>query len=218
MESLEDRQLLATATGITFTGPSLAGLITQAFEGKNTSQAAINRMLTALQSQLTSGPLADLNSGAVDGNGFVQEVQGLVASYDQNVNQQLLPHFTHIDELLQLQGQRIVADLVSLNQQDTVGLITSSSLSTEAQTAINTLTAGPITSLGTPVSAYVTVTQAFETQLHGLATGLGSTLHPARDYRCGHHPPCRRRSLSRRICTPAFRSRIRTSPIRSTRR
>ncbi len=101
--------------------------------------------------------------------------QDLVASYDQNVNQQLLPHFIHIDELLQLQGQRIVADLVALNQQNTVGLITSSTFSTEAQTAINSLTAGPIHSLGTPVSAYVTVTQAFETELHTLAQSLGST-------------------------------------------
>ena len=137
--------------------------------------AAINTMLNALQSQLTSGPLADLNSGAVDGNGFVTEAQSLVASYNQNVNQQLLPHFVNIDELLKLQGQAVVANLVSLNQQETVGLITSSTLSTEAQTAINTLTAGPIFSLGTPVSAYVTVTQAFETQLHALSTSLGST-------------------------------------------
>ena len=122
VEALEDRQLLASRQ------PSRArrctGLITQAWQGKDTSKAAISTMLTALQSQLTSGPLADLNSGTVDGNGFVAEVQSLVQSYDQNVDQQLLPHFVNIDELLKLQGQRIVADLVALNQQETVGLIT----------------------------------------------------------------------------------------------
>ena len=218
VESLEDRQLLASATGITFTGPSLAGLITQAWQGKDTSQAAINTMLSALQSQLTSGPLADLNSGTVDGNGFVQEVQELVASYDQNVDQQLLPHFVHIDELLKLQGQRIVADLVALNQQNTVGLITDSTAATEAQTAINTLTAGPIYSLGTPVSAYVSVTQFFETQLNALATSLASTSSIALDHRCGHHPARRGAKPIEPRCTPASRSRIPTSPTRSTRR
>ena len=89
VEALEDRRLLSTTE--TFTGPSLSGLITLAWQGKDTSKAAINTMLTALESQLTSGPLADLNAGTVDGNGFVAEVQSLVKSYDQNVDQQLLP-------------------------------------------------------------------------------------------------------------------------------
>ena len=89
MESLENRQLLATATGVTFNAPSLTGLITQAWQGKDTSRAAINTMLSALQSLLTSGTLADLNSGAVNGDGLVQEAQSLVASFNQNVDQQL---------------------------------------------------------------------------------------------------------------------------------
>ena len=38
-------------------------------------------------------------------------------------------------------------------------------LPTEAGAAINTLTRGPIFSLNTPVSAYVTATQSFETDL-----------------------------------------------------
>ena len=80
-------------------------------------------MLKALQTQLTSGPLADLQAGTVNGDGFVTEVQGLVGSYAQNVNQQLLPHFVNIDQLLLLQGQRIVADAVALNQENYVGLI-----------------------------------------------------------------------------------------------
>src|SRR6516165_110738 len=94
VEALESRQLLSTTTEV-FNGPSLSGLIAQAFEGKNTSRAAIKTMLTALQTQLTSGPLADLNSGTVDGDGFITESQILIASYNQNVDQQLLPHFTH---------------------------------------------------------------------------------------------------------------------------
>ena len=132
-------------------------------------------MLSALQTQLTDGPLANLNSGVVDGNGFITEVQSLVASFNQNVDQQLLPHFTHIDNMLKLQGQQVVANLVSLNQQSTVGLISSGNLPTQAGAAINTLTGGPIFSLKTPVSAYVTATQTFETNLGVLANSLSST-------------------------------------------
>src|SRR3954451_23339440 len=110
VEGLEERRLLATGT---FTAPSLTGLITQAWQGQDTSRAAINTMLKALQAQLTSGPLADLQAGTVNGDGFVTEVQSLVGSYAQNVNQQLLPHFVNIDQLLLLQGQRIAADVVT---------------------------------------------------------------------------------------------------------
>ena len=178
LEQLEDRRLLATA----FTGPSLSGLISQAYHGKDTAVATIKTMLSALQTQLTDGPLADLNSGVVDGNGFVSEVQSLVASFNQNVDQQLLPHFTHIDNMLKLQGQQVVANLVSLNQQSTVnpqgtvvGLTSPDNLPTQAGAAINTLTGGPIYSLNTPVSAYVTETQSFETDLGTVTDQLSAT-------------------------------------------
>ena len=181
LEYLEDRRLLAAAAEA-FTGPSLAGLISQAFHGKDTAVATIKTMLSALQTQLTAGPLADLNSGAVDGFGFVSEAQSLVTSFNQNVDQQLLPHFTHIDNMLKLQGQQVVANLVSLNQQSTVnpqgtvvGLTSPDNLPTQAGAAINTLTGGPIFSLNTPVSAYVTATQTFETDLGVLANTLSST-------------------------------------------
>src|SRR5271166_5751357 len=139
LERLEDRRLLATATEA-FTGPSLSGLISQAFHGKDTAEAAIKTMLSALQTQLTDGPLADLNSGAVVGDGFITEVQSVVASYNKNVDQQLLPHFTHIDNMLKLQGQQVLANLISLNQQSDVGLTSSTNLPTVAGAAINTLT------------------------------------------------------------------------------
>ena len=44
----------------------------------------------------------------------------------------LLPSFPNVDTLLQLQGERIVADETSLSQQNAVGLITSSELATQA--------------------------------------------------------------------------------------
>ena len=148
-ERLETRSMLTVATE-TFTGPSLTNLIQLASEGNNTAPAAIQLMKQALETQLTSGPLADLTSGAVDGNGFVQEVQSLETSYEQNLDQQLSPAFPNIDQILKLAGQAVVADVVSLNQQSSVGLISSSTLASEATTAINSLTPGPITSLGTP--------------------------------------------------------------------
>ena len=46
-------------------------------------------MLSALQTQLTSGPLADLNAGNVDGNGFIIETQSMIA-FNDSVDQQLL--------------------------------------------------------------------------------------------------------------------------------
>src|SRR5271166_4112764 len=172
LEHLEDRRLLAT----TFTGPSLSGLISQAFSGKDTAQATIKTMLSALQTQLTNGPLADLNSGgAAFGDEFITEVQSVVASYNQNVDQQLLPHFTHIDNMLKLQGQQVLANLISLNQQSDVGLTSSTNLPTVAGAAINTLTSGPIFSLNTPVRAYVTATQSFETDLGVVAATLSSS-------------------------------------------
>ena len=125
IEALEDRALLA-ASAETFTGPSLNDLIVLAQQGENTAPAAIDRVVEALATQLTSGPLTDLTDGAVDGNGFVTEVQSLEASYAQYVDQTLLPEFPNVDTLLQLEGQRIVADETALNQQSSVGLLSSS--------------------------------------------------------------------------------------------
>ncbi len=86
----------------------------------------------------------------MDGSGFVSEVQSLVVSFNQNVDQQL-SRFPHIDTMLKLQGQQVVANVASLNQQSTVGLISADVLPTEAGAAINTLTKGPDLLLADPV-------------------------------------------------------------------
>ena len=174
VEALEQRALLAVSTQ-TFTPPSLSDLIALAQQGQNTAPAAIDRVLGALESQLTSGPLADLTAGTVSGNGFVQEVQSLESSYSSSLDSQLLPEFPNVDTLLQLQGQRIVADVTSLNQQNAVELITSTDFSTQAQTAIEALTAGPLFSLDTPLSGYASATEDFETELNTLAQSLDSS-------------------------------------------
>ncbi len=173
VEALEARTMLTAVE--TFTGPSLTDLIALARQGTDTAPAGINRMLKSLETQLTDGPLADLSSGAVDGDGFVQEVQSLESSYEQNVDQQLSPEFPNVDNLLKLAGQAIVADVISLNQQNTVGLLMSSDLITEAQTAIDSVTDGPILSLGTPLSGYSTATKTFEANLDTLAQSLSSS-------------------------------------------
>ena len=172
-EGLETRTLLTAAE--TFTGPSLTDLILLARQGKDTAPAAIDMMLQSLETQLTGGPFTDLGSGAVDGNGFVEEVQGLESSFEQGVDQQLSPEFPNVDEMLKLDGQAIVADVISLNQQNTAGLLSNSGLITAAQTAIDSVTAGPILSLGTPLSGYSTATQTFESDLETLTQSLSSS-------------------------------------------
>ena len=166
--------MLSVATE-TFTGPSLTNLIHLAHEGQYTAPAAIQQMRQALETQLTSGPLADLTSGAVIGNGFVQEAQSLETSYEQNLDQQLSPEFPNIDQILKLAGQAVVADVVSLNQQSSAGLISNATLATDATTAINSLTQGPIHSLGTPLSGYSATTLSFESDLNILAQSLSSS-------------------------------------------
>jgi hypothetical protein len=143
--------------------------------GTTPSVVVIRRSLGDLRTQLTTGPLDDLNSGAVDGNGFITEVQSVVASYVKSVDQKFLPHLKTIDQLLKLQGQRIVANLVSLNQQSTVGMFDSNALALVSGGAINALTAGPIYSLNNPVSANVITTQNFETNLQALARTLSAS-------------------------------------------
>ena len=171
-EVLEARTLLTAAE--TFSGPSLSDLIILARQGQDTAPAAIDRMLHSLETQLTAGPLADLSSGAVDGNGFVQEVQSLESSYEQNVDSQLSPEFPNVDELLKLAGQAIVADVISLNQQNTVGLISNAALATDAKKAIDSVTAGPITSLNTSLAGFAAATEAFEADLETLIQSLSS--------------------------------------------
>ena len=166
--------MLAASTQ-TFSMPSLSALIAEAERGTNTAPAAINVVLQSLESQLTSGPLADLTSGAVNSSGFVREVQSLESSYSSGLDGALLPSFPNVDTLLQLQGQRIVADETALNQQNAVGLITSAEFATQAKTAIDALTGGPVYSLSTPLSGYASLTQAFEADLTTLAKSLSSS-------------------------------------------
>ena len=178
LESLESRALLAT-TAETFNGPSLSDLIQQAQEGQDTAPAAISRMEKALQTQLTRGPLADLKSGAVDGNGFVSEVQGLESSFEQSLDQQLSPEFANVDEILKLQGQQVVANVIALNQQNAVGLISSAEFASDARSAINSLSGGPINALDTNLSGYTSTTQDLVSDIAYLDQSLSSTSSPS---------------------------------------
>lgn len=172
VEVLEGRALMATLA-TTFNGPSLTGLIQLANEGVNTAPAAINRMVKALQAQLT-----DLQAGTVSGSDFVTEVRDLNTSFAQNVDQQLLPKFRNVDRIIKLQGARIVADVLSLTQQNLIGLITDTELTSQSQTAIASLTSGPLRPLGTPLSALASRTQGFESDLNVLQQSLATSASP----------------------------------------
>jgi hypothetical protein len=180
VEVLEQRALLAAAVE-TFNGPSLSDLIQLALRSHhplNTAPAAINRMVSALEEQLESGPLADFQSGKVTGPEFLTEVKSLETSYEENAADQLLPRFPNVDRLIDLQGQRIVADITSLNQQNVVQLIQTSTFKTDAAAVIESLTGGPIFALHTPASAFVTTTQNFETNLNTIVASLSATAVP----------------------------------------
>ncbi|MFO0888837.1 MAG: Ig-like domain-containing protein [Isosphaeraceae bacterium] len=186
VEVLEDRRLLASAAD-TLAWPSLSGLMRQSQQGKVTSgqasSAKARTMIRALQTQLTNGPLADLKAGTVTPDGFVVEVQNVVASFNQAVDSQFLPRSANVGEMLKLQGLRMSSTMAALNQVNFVGLSTSTELETGAEAAIQSLTRGPIFSTGTTLSAYATATRLFENSLRVLAgsfaTGTTEGLTPA---------------------------------------
>ncbi len=175
VEALEQRALLAAASETFKLPPALDTLIVQARQGKDTSNAIIYRVLSSLESQLTSGPSADLAAGTVNGYGYVTELQSMYSSYAQQLNAKLFVEFPNLDTLLLLQGQRMVADGSALNQQNAVNLISVTDFATEAQDAINSLTGGPLLSLHTELTSYATATQSFESNLNNIAEGLTSS-------------------------------------------
>ncbi|MGC8641029.1 MAG: beta strand repeat-containing protein [Isosphaeraceae bacterium] len=147
-------------------------MLTTTIGGVEPSVVAIRRSLADLRSQLTTGPLADLNSGAVRGDGFIAEAQSVEQGWKQGIDQKYLPRFKAIDDLLTLQGLRVVADLVSWNEQGFVGMYDSNAQAMVSGAAINSLTSGPIYSLNTPVSTNISTTQVFEENLAALARDL----------------------------------------------
>ncbi|HWE36999.1 MAG TPA: hypothetical protein VG406_10570 [Isosphaeraceae bacterium] len=172
VEGMEGRALLATST--TFVAPSITDLVAGARNGVNTAPATIDRLLGALESQLNSGPLADLNSGAVDQAGYQTEVASLVTSFDQSIST-LLANYPNVLELTTLAADAVPADVAALVQQQSVGLITTTTFATAAQTSINNLTSGPLRPLGTTIPALATRTQQFEAGLDTLASALGTS-------------------------------------------
>ena len=106
------------------------------------------------------------------------EVQGLEASFESNVATQLGTKFPGTEQLIDLQGQRVVANLISENQQASVGQISPASLSGQFTTTINSLTAGPIVAIGTKTGALTGVTQTFENQLGNIERALAEGTTP----------------------------------------
>jgi hypothetical protein len=172
IESLERRELLAAAE--TFTGPTLSGLIKQAEHGENTEPAIVKRMVSALDSQLESGPLGDLDDGAVNSDGFVAEAQSLEISYEQYTDEELSPKFANLDEVIRLQGEAVVASLVAENQESAAGLLSSSSLDNVFLITTASLTTGPIQAIGTSTTALANLTKTFRNDLNILADDLGN--------------------------------------------
>lgn len=177
LEALEDRAVPTVA--VSFTPPDLSGFIQRAQNGANTSMPTINTMVQALQTQLTSGPLAALNAGTITPTDFATEVESLVSSYQSNVDTQLSPAFPHIDTILKDQGTMIEAQLFVIGTELSSGLITSSVALGATSTAIDGLTSGPLHPLHTTRAEYVTATQFFESQLKTVAAALAPGASPS---------------------------------------
>jgi hypothetical protein len=171
-EVLESRTLLASAA--TSSGSKIHDAIADARQSTPTAAATINLYLKALETNLLSGPVQNLAVGSVDGNGFVQQAQTLEASYESAVDQELYPAYPRIDTMLKLAGEAVVAEYVSLNQQATVGLISSSGLISGVEDATSSITNGPIHPLDSKVRAFATTTKTFETDLNALAESLST--------------------------------------------
>jgi hypothetical protein len=171
VEALETRSLMAAA----FTAPDLSPFITAALNGVNTGPATIQKMVTALQSQLTSGPLASLEAGTSTQAVFASDVSSLVTSFQANVDQQLSPRFPNIDKILKLDATYVDSLITTLDLKATDGLIDAATLNTQAANAINSLTGGPLLTLSTPFSGFVQATRSFETDLNSLVPTLDST-------------------------------------------
>lgn len=170
VESLESRALLATGA---FTAPDISGLIRQAVHhGVNTGPTVISEMTTALQDQLTTGPLASLQAGTITESVFQTDVATVVAGYDQCVADLLGGRFPHITEILTLKGATIGSDLDALAAEQAASLTDSAGYTQQAAAAIDTLTSGPLLTLHTPYSGYVSATQGFEDRLKTLVAGL----------------------------------------------
>jgi hypothetical protein len=162
LECLEARSLL-TATGPDFIAPDVSDLFLAARNGENTSAAAFTRTLTALQDQLTSGPLADLAAERVGGDAFVAEVTSLVSSFQASVDQAYLRFAPRLARLLDLQGTAILTTERLFNTELQANLFPKPTFSPNPEyyylkastEAVRKLTLSrPLWPLGTPVLAY----------------------------------------------------------------
>ena len=161
LEGLEDRALL---TSTTFTAPNISDLIAGAKAGHNTAQATINREITALKSQLASGPLADLNSSTGTQANFVAETNALVASFDTVVDGQLLPRYPNVDAATKAQGATVQANFLAQNASNNGGSTTTPS-STFVAPNISALVAQAARGQDTSTATINTELAALRTQL-----------------------------------------------------
>ncbi len=171
-EVLECRALLASTV---FSAPDITTFAREAKAGQNTAPATISAFVNALQTQLTNGPVADLQAGTVDASGFQTEVTDLLTSFASATDTALLPSYPNVDAIIKLSGTKIGAELTSIGQQQTVGLIDTTTAESLGQTAIAGLTSGPLKPLGTTPAALKARSSTFESDLNVLAQSLATS-------------------------------------------
>jgi hypothetical protein len=194
-DALESRQML-TASGYSFAPPDLSNLL----HGPNPTPAVFNRLVGSLQAQVVVGPLADLHDAKqkpnpvpskIDGNQFVTAVADMVQGFEAAAAT-ALPKNAQFQRLIQLQGDALQAETVSINTQRQVGLLSAnpndnsrnpvgapSDFFTANQTVVQQLTLSrPLWPYGTPFLNYLNRTENFESDLATLTSRLNATMSP----------------------------------------
>ncbi len=135
-------------------------------------------MLTSLEGQLEAGPLANLNAGTDTATTFGTDVNNYVTGYQASANQQL-PKFPYTATILVQYGNKVTALIAADQAQLTEGAITQSTFNSQAASAIESLTKGPLHPKNTPNEGFAKATKDFETELKSLQPMLDTGASPS---------------------------------------
>jgi hypothetical protein len=194
-EMLESRQLLTSTSSYTFAAPDLSPLLHR----PNSTAAMFNLLTGSLQAQLVAqpsfttplrAPIPDLKviggvtppAGLLSPAQFVAAVENMVQGYEQAAAQQA-PGDRKLNQLVQLQGTALDAQMEALLAQNNAGLLSNtprpgitSPYYNANLVAVEHLTLSrPLWPYGTPMLPYINRTEIFQTDLNN-AAGTISTL------------------------------------------
>ncbi len=150
VEALETRTLLAAVTEVFVAPPSVPRLIHHlSHTGRSAAHTIAAELIQAFQTQLSYGPVADLNAGKVSVSEFNTEVQSLETSFQQYTGGHFWSKFASLNILVNFQAEQIANSTIALQVGRSATLASVSgtatgSLATLTATLTATSTAQPI--------------------------------------------------------------------------